>query len=228
MKTHLSQIFVPLSLMLSACATDYSKSEAPNNLLVDGAETRVDLAFAPGSARLVRANVIHELVNTGRIRAADRITVAASGPPGLAEQRAAAISRELLRYGIVAEASPLQTAPPNHAILGIGRYAVTLPPCPNWSSPPNAEYTNAHNSNWGCAAATNLGLMVASPADLVDGRTLGPAEGMPATTAVQNYLNNKFKPLPTPTASPFASGGGIGGDSGGAPGGGAGAGGGTQ
>jgi pilus assembly protein CpaD len=228
MRTRLSQIIVPLTLVLSSCATDYSKSEAPNNLQVDGAETRIDLAFAPGSARLVRANAIQELVTTGRIRAADRVTVAASGPPGLAEQRTAAISRELLRYGIVADTSPALIAPANHAIVGIGRYAVSLPPCPNWSSPPGAAYTNAHTSNWGCAAATNLGLTVASPADLVDGRTLGPAEGMPATIAVQNYLNNKFKPLPTPTASPFASGGGIGGDGGGAPGGGAGAGGGTQ
>jgi pilus assembly protein CpaD len=195
-------------------------------LQVDGAEARIDLAFAPGSARLARANAIYELVTTGRIRAADRVTVAASGPPGLAEQRTAAISRELLRYGIVADALPAQIVPANHAILGIGRYAVSLPPCPNWSSPPGAAYTNAPTSNWGCATATNLGLTVANPADLVTGRSLGPAEGMPATMAVQNYLNNKFKPLPTPTASPFASGGGVGGDGGAAPGG-AGAGGGT-
>ncbi len=226
MKSRLSQIVIPITLMLSACATDYSKSEAPNNLLVDGAETRIDLAFAPGSARLVKANAIQELVTTGRIRAADRVTVAAAGPLGLAEQRTAAISSELLRYGIVANASPLKTAPSNHAILGIGRYAVTLPPCPNWSSPPDAAYTNAHNSNWGCAAAVNLGTMVASPADLVSGRTLGPAEGMPAASAVQRYLNDRVKQPPSPTPSPFAPSAG-GGDGGGAPGGGAGAGGGT-
>jgi pilus assembly protein CpaD len=101
-----------------------------------------------------------------------------------------------------------------------------LPPCPNWSSPPGAEYTNAHTSNWGCAAATNLGLMVASPADLVSGRTLGPTEGMPAASAVQRYLNDRVKPPPSQTATPFAAA--TGGDGGGAPGGGAGAGGGTQ
>jgi pilus assembly protein CpaD len=227
MTNRLSPIVIPLTLLISACATDYSKSEAPNNLRVDGAETRIDLDFAPGSSRLTRANAIQELVTAGRIRAADRVTVAASGPPGLAEQRTAAISRELLRYGIVADASPSQTAPPNHAILGIGRYAVSLPPCPNWSSPPTAEYTNAHNSNWGCAAAVNLGLMVASPADLVSGRSLGPAEGMPAVSAVQRYLNDKVKQPPTPTASPFAASTGGGGDGGGAPAGGAAAGGGT-
>jgi pilus assembly protein CpaD len=132
----------------------------------------------------------------------------------------AAISRELLAYGIVADASPLATVPPNHAVIGVGRYTVTLPPCPNWSSPPTAEYTNAHDSNWGCAAASNLGLMVASPADLVSGRTLAPADGMPAVSAVERYMNDRIKNPPTPTASPFAASTGGGDSGGGAPGGG--------
>jgi pilus assembly protein CpaD len=140
-----------------------------------------------------------------------------------------AISRELLAYGIVADTSPLETAPANHAIVGIGRYAVTLPPCPNWSQSLSADFTNAFTSNYGCANATNLGLMVASPADLVSGRTLAPADGQPAVMAVQRYLNDKVKPPPTPTASPFAAstgggGGDAGGAGGGAPGAGAGAG----
>jgi pilus assembly protein CpaD len=229
-KTRLYPITLPLMLALAGCATDYSKTEAPNNLRVDGADTRVDLSFVPGSARLARPDAVQQLVMAGRIRPADRVTIAAAGPPGLAEQRTAVISRELLAYGIVANSSPLETVPANHAIVGIGRYTVTLPPCPNWSSPPNATYTNAHTSNWGCAAATNLGLMVASPADLVSGRTLAPADGMPAVSAVQRYLNDKVKQPPTPTASPFAAstgGGGGGGDAGGgggAPGAGAGAG----
>jgi hypothetical protein len=60
--------------------------------------------------------------------------------------------------------------------------------------------------------------MVASPADLVSGRTLAPADGQPAVMAVQRYLNDRVKPPPTPTASPFAAstGGGGGGDAGGA------------
>ena len=217
MKAHFAAIAL---LALAGCVTDYTKSEAPNNLRVDGAESRVELAFVPGSARLARSDAIQQLVNSGRLRAADRVTVAAAGPPALAEQRAGAIERELLRYGIVADALPAGGVPANRAILGIGRYAVTLPPCPNWSSPPQAEYTNAHNSNWGCAATTNLGLMVASPADLVSGRPLGPADAGPATIAVNRYLTDRVKPPPTPTASPFAPTPG-GGEGGGAPAGGA-------
>ncbi|MBV9202743.1 MAG: hypothetical protein JO320_02975 [Alphaproteobacteria bacterium] len=233
MRTRRYPIVASLVLALAACATDYSKSEAPNNLRVDGSESRVEVAFAPGSARLAAGEAarLDRLVATGVIRPADRITIAAAGPPRLADQRAAAVSSALLAYGIVAETQPLGPAPANHAIIGIGRYTVTLPPCPNWSSPPTAEYTNAHNSNWGCAAATNLGLMVASPADLVSGRTLAPTDGQPAVNAVQRYMTDRVKQPPAPTASPFAAstgGGGGGGDTGAAGGGGApGAGGGT-
>jgi pilus assembly protein CpaD len=226
-RTSRHSIAVPLIFALAACATDYSKSEAPNMVRVDGAETRVDLSFVPGSARLIRPDAIQQLVAAGRIRPADRVTISAAGPPRLADQRAAAISRELLAYGIVADNLPLESVLANHAVIGIGRYTVTLPPCPNWSSPPTAEYTNAHNSNWGCAAATNLGLMVASPADLVGGRTLAPADGQPAVNAVQRYMTDRVKQPPAPTASPFGASGGGGGDTGPAPGGGAGPGGGA-
>jgi pilus assembly protein CpaD len=215
-------IAILLTLAIAACATDYTKSEAPNNLRVDGAETRVDLSFVSGSARLSpgEAARLDRLIATGIIRPADRVAIAVAGPPHLAEQRAAGISSALLAYGIVADTLPLETVRANHAIIEVGRYAVTLPPCPNWSSPPNATYTNALTSNWGCAASTNLGLMVANPADLVSGRALAPADAVITSNAVKLYLADKVKTPPTPTASPFAPTTG-GGDSGGAPGGGA-------
>jgi pilus assembly protein CpaD len=233
MNIRLYPIVLPLMLALAACVTEYTKSEAPNNLRVDGAETRRELAFATGSAYLTPGELrkLDGWVLSGGIRPADRVAIAAAGPPGLAEQRAAAISRELLRYGIVTQTLALDAVPANHAIVAVGRYAVTLPTCPNWSQSLSTDFTNAFTSNYGCANTTNLGLMVASPGDLVSGRTLGPAEGMVTVNAVERYLNDRVKPPPTPTASPFAaSAGGGGGDAGGAPGGapGAGAGAGAQ
>src|SRR5204863_16193 len=79
------------------------------------------------------ANRLDRLVVAGNIRPADRVVIAAAGSPGLAERRAAAISSELLRYGIVAQSLVLDTVPANRAILSVGRYAVTLPACPDWS-----------------------------------------------------------------------------------------------
>jgi len=104
--------------------------------------------------------------------------------------------------------------PANRAVVSIGRYAVTLPTCPNWSQSLRYEFTNALSSNYGCANATNLGLMVASPADLASGRPFTGIEAQPAASAVQRYLPDRVKQPPAPTASPFAPSTG-GGDSGG-------------
>jgi pilus assembly protein CpaD len=217
MKSNLRLAVLPLMLALAACAAEYSKSEAPDTLQVDGAETRLSIAFAHGSDRLAAGEAarLDRMAVAGTIRPADRVQVAASGPPGLAERRAAAVSRELLRYGIVAEARALDAVPANHAVVSVGRFAVTLPTCPNWSESLSADFTNALTSNYGCANATNLGLMVASPGDLVSGRSFSGPDAQPAAAAVQRYLTDRVKPPPQPTASPFSASTG-GGDSGGA------------
>ena len=211
MKFRLYPVALPLLLGLAACVAEYSKSEAPDTLRVDGAESRVELAFAGGSDRLAAGEAarLDRLVLAGNIRPPDRVVIAAAGPPGLAERRAGAISRELLRYGIVAQTVTLDTVPANRAVVSIGRYAVTLPTCPNWSQSLSYDFTNALTSNYGCANATNLGLMVASPADLASGRPFSGTDGTVAVAAVQRYLTDRVKPPPSPTASPFAGGGGA-------------------
>ena len=94
MNIRLYPIAVPLLLGLAACVTEYSKSEAPAALQVDGAESRVEIAFAGGSDRLAvgEAGRLDRLVLAGNIRPADRVAIAAAGPLGLAERRSAAIS----------------------------------------------------------------------------------------------------------------------------------------
>jgi len=74
-----------------------------------------------------------------------------------------------------------------------GNNMVTLPPCPNWSQYPASDFTNLKSSNYGCANATNLGLMVANPADLAAGRTLEGADATPAVSGVTRYLTDKVK-----------------------------------
>ena len=82
--------------------------------------------------------------------------------------------------------APLEAVPANHAIVG-GRPLRGDPAAlPELEQPAGScDFTNTLTSNCGCATATNLGLMVASPADLVSGRTLAPADGQPAVAAVQ-------------------------------------------
>ena len=191
---------VLLVMALAACVpgvAEYTKTEAPAALRLDGSPSAVTLSFAPGSARLsaAQARRLEQLVRYGAIRPADRVEIAAAGSEGLAQARVGAISEALLRYGIVATARRLPGVPPNRAVVAIGRYAVTLPPCPNWSKSPAADFTNELSSNFGCADAVNLGMIVANPADLAGGRTLGPALGRPEVAAVERYANDNITPL---------------------------------
>ncbi|MGC2413790.1 MAG: CpaD family pilus assembly lipoprotein [Stellaceae bacterium] len=208
MKRPLYLLAIPVMLALAACrpgAAEYTASEAPKQLRLDSAATQVNLAFAPGSAQLGPGEgaKLQRLALSGGISPSDRVTVMTGGDPRLRELRVAAISRELLRYGILAAAGPLGGAPRDRAILSVGRYMVTLPACPDWSQDPASDFTNAKSSNFGCAMATNLGLMVASPADLAGGRELAHADGTPAVSSVVRYQTDKVK-LPETTAGAAA------------------------
>jgi pilus assembly protein CpaD len=223
-KMRFCPLLFPLLLGLAGCAAEYSKSEAPTDLRVDGFQTRREIAFAVGSAALAPNEIrkINDWVLSGSIRPADHVAIAAGGPPALAAARAAAISQALLRWGIVATPEPFADVAANRAVVDVGRYAVTLPDCPNWSQSLEWEFTNAFTSNYGCDDATNLGLMAASPGDLVRGREFTRPDAVPAIGAINLYLTDKVKVPPEPTASPFAAPSGGGGAGGAGAGGGAG------
>ena len=130
-------------------------------------------------------------VRNGGIGPSDRVEIAAAGSGPLARARVAAVSHTLLAYGIVATPRQLAGVPANRAVLLVGRYAVMLPPCPDWSKTSPGDFTNQTSSNFGCANAVNLGMMVANPADLANGRTLEAKNGEPAVKAVDRYLTDK-------------------------------------
>ncbi len=72
---------------------------------------------------------------------------------------------------------------------------ITLPGCPDWSAPSDLAAGNLPMSQLGCATALNLAATVANPADLVEGRPLGPADGVREAAAVERYRNDKVKKL---------------------------------
>jgi pilus assembly protein CpaD len=197
-----------IALLPGACApiSTYSAAEAPKRLTLDTSDTRVDLRFAPGSARLIPADAaqLAHLAATGSIGSADRVTVATAGAPALAEQRLGAVARVLLPYGVVVAPGRLAAMQPDHAVVEVDRTLVTLPPCPNWSKSPSYDYSNSPSSNFGCATETNLGLMVASPSDLASGRPSGSFPAQPETSAMARYLTDKVELPSANTALPVS------------------------
>ncbi len=194
-----------MMLALAACVppeTDYTSSEAVNELALSDASHHFVVRFVPGSDRLAAGEVqrLARLVADGDIGPSDRITVSPAGAPALAGHRSARIAYEMLRYGMTVGMVPVAAVPRDSAIVEVGRHLVTLPPCPNWSGPAAADFTNSKNSNFGCATVTNFGQMVANPTDLAGGQPLGMAAGGPAAAAVYRYKTDKVT-IPPPNGS---------------------------
>ena len=113
------------------------------------------------------------------------------------------------------EATVLPDANAKGVSVVLHRHQVTLPSCPDWTKPGGRSADNQPGSNWGCATAVNLGLMVANPSDLTRGRSAGPADADRAVLGIQRYRTGETTPLiDTSTGAP-ASGGGAGGSGGG-------------
>ena len=190
-----------LLIALAGCdrAVVPTESEASKDLLVERVATKeVALRYADGSEFPAPADLarLRSLAAHGDIRPSDRVSIAVGGGAELAAARFAIVESELAGYGIFARQAAPAGLPGNRAIITTGRYLVTTPPCPNWSGNPVLDISNAHSSNLGCATTLGLAHVVASPADLVEGRPLGSADAIPATAAVQRYQQDKVV-LPT-------------------------------
>jgi pilus assembly protein CpaD len=199
-----------LALVLGACApvSGYTEAEAPKTVTLDSAVSHFDVRFAPGGAAIASADAaqLRQLAASGTIAPADRVMVAAAGPPELATQRLASVSALLLHYGVVTVPDRLAHVPPERGVVQVTRTLVTLPPCPNWSKASNYDFGNQPSSNFGCATQSNLAKMVANPTDLASGLPNSAASGQPAAAAVNRYMIDKVTPLPVSgTASAFSS-----------------------
>ncbi len=107
-----------------------------------------------------------------------------------------------LRVVILPGAFDAMPQAPAMVRVAVHRTLVTLPGCPDWSGPTNVDGQNQPYSNFGCADAMNLGLMVARPSDLAGGRPSGALDAEYGAAAVERYRQGKIKPLDSDAANP--------------------------
>ncbi|MBO6521982.1 MAG: hypothetical protein JJ900_17985 [Rhodospirillales bacterium] len=84
----------------------------------------------------------------------------------------------------------------NEVNLTVRRYLVTLPGCPDFTSYAGRTFDNRPHPNWGCPNSTNLGLMVAEPQDLVNGRGGTPGDAEALVLGTQRYRAGEQRALP--------------------------------
>lgn len=97
----------------------------------------------------------------------------------------------------------------------VERFQVTLPGCPDWTDVSRVTFSNRPSSNFGCATATNLGLQIANPRDLVEGRDPGNASGAALVLGIQRYQAGQVRePGFSSEAQSLSVGGSSGGEGG--------------
>jgi pilus assembly protein CpaD len=140
----------------------------------------------------------------------------------LAARRTAKAHELLANYGVTARREPPPAEPgstlhsrpsgADRAVILAGRFDVEVIGCPDWRKPLLDDFSNYESSNFGCANANNLALMVADPMDLVRGREGGTGDGTRAAGTIRGYRSGALPDLGDEGAAfvsiPSAAGGG--------------------
>lgn len=195
-------LLVALVFPVAGCAPQtsrWSPVEAPKENKVTFVRVGHVVRFAPGDDRLAvtEADRLAAFLARHEVGFGARVTLL--GPDmATTRRRMDAVAAALAPVGIkVVRGGPIEGAnvAPGELHVVVERHLVIPPACPDWSKPAGEDFTNYAGSNFGCATAVNLGLMVADPADLLGGRSLGPADGDVAAQSIERYRLDKTKPL---------------------------------
>ena len=154
-------------------------------------EAGLDLAARDELTRFIRDN---------RIGPDDHISVQVPAYEGgqLSGARLTSVKAEFARRGLVASEHEAPSDPavglsPAASQVGVlVTRAVVVPPDCAQAQP---GIGIRPEPVWGCHVETALGMMVADPRDLVQGRDLGPADGEQASAALRRYRQDKVKAL---------------------------------
>jgi len=160
-------------------------------------------------ARLHQFLARHDTGYRDTIRIGSRATHTDGNDIRRASRRETTVAAELrrlqLKTGLLPE-GPAGTDPDGSILIEIGRHVVVPPDCPDWTKRADGDPANRRSSNFGCATAVNLGLMVADPGDLMRGRTGGPADGAVGARRYKSYREGGAQESPALTPLVIQSG----------------------
>lgn len=151
--------------MLSACGTQNRGLESVHQPVVSRTDYVFDMSATDSDPRALGA-----WFESLGLKYGDRVSVDSQAyGPGARD----AVSAVAAKYGLLID----ETAPVTQGEIAAGsirvvvsRMTATVPGCPDWSRPSNANFGGDAMSNYGCATNSNLAAMVADPRDLISGR----------------------------------------------------------
>jgi hypothetical protein len=91
---------------------------------------------------------------------------------------------------------------PDESVIGYDGKNAVPPDCTELARESLLTDAGFHRPSmqWGCATYTNLAAQIANPKDLVEPRTLAPADAAVAASAVRRYETGHIIPLDTGTS----------------------------
>jgi len=208
-----------------ATEEDWSEVRTQREPRAEMVQYRHDVTFSPGAYTMTSAQGqrLSSFLSRVDVGYGDTVVLMAEPAEGadfgtasrLTERRAETVSDFLAINRIDAKdlLSRVGDSPSsdNAVTVVVRRHVVALPACPDWTDKPGNNQTNQPMSNWSCATATNLGMMVADPGDLARGRQPGYADGERRAMSIENYRRGETAPLrdDVATQDTFAAGGGF-------------------
>lgn len=199
---------VAAALVVSACGTPpdqsfWSGAASPKVNKISLVTLAHDVEFEGRAPEFLPASrrALDGFMRRLNIAYGDRVYVVAGAdlvtPLGM--ERARVVRTHLLRRGYPAkllEQAEWAGRPARPGVrIVVHRFVVTTPRCPDWRKDPHTDDANSPSSNFGCANAVNLGLMVADPRDIVSGNETGAMDGERAAAGVKRYRDGKEYPL---------------------------------
>lgn len=200
--------------LLSACSENVDfKGHSPEQYNAaypkkNKVETRhllIDLRFK-GTAKSLSAKDAYDiksLLKNINPHAVDYITLKISKGMMHKKQRVANIKKLLndLGYDQPVNIVIKEQMPDNKLIIDVVHVAVIPPNCPDWRKSPVTTFSNTTHTNYGCAAAVNLGLMIENPRDLVRGRDSSSSNVERSAKALSDYRSGVETTTSTATAT---------------------------
>jgi pilus assembly protein CpaD len=196
-------LLAALAGLLAACAptlqdSQWTGADTPKQNKVLYLRQAHEVRFEAGKETLSPAEQqrLAAFLAREEVGRSDEISLAAGGDgkeQTLAARRAAAVAGYLRGLNLKPEPDATSTAPADRVTVSVGRYVVVPPNCPDWRKPSTDDPANSPSSNFGCATATNLGLMVADPHDLISGKASSESDAEYNALAVRRYREGTIK-----------------------------------
>lgn len=186
--------------MLTGCTSDWDMQmvDPKDYYTLHPIENKLDahnesfvVHFQPQEKRLsppAMDNLRAELKHIAPL-SADAITVQLSDADMRNADRKTHITKLMRSLGYTKDMTfePSATVARDDMQIDIAYVTVVSPNCPDWRRSPVTTYSNTSQGNFRCANATNLGLMVADPHDLVRGPSSVTPDSERSSKVVQDY-----------------------------------------